>query len=142
MALATLARTNEQTTASVLPQVRRVRRRRTKVLSGARWSAICVAPLIVLLLYVALTAGLTAQTYTLGREQRTHARLLEQNTLLRSRVAQLQSVERLQATAHALHMTEPAQVALIDLPSAAAAPERRAAFFQRLASIARWLDVR
>lgn len=142
MALAALARSIEQTTESLLPQVRRLRRRRSKVLSGARWSMICVAPLVVLLLYVALTAGLTAQTYSLGREQRTHARLLEQNTELRSRVAQLQSVERLQATARALHMTEPAQVALIDLPAGPAAPARKAAFLQRLASIARWLDAR
>lgn len=126
----------------IQPAVRRRRRRRTKLLSSARVCLLCVVPLLALLLYVALMAGLTAQTYALGLQQQTHARLVERNSALRSRVAQLESVNRLQAVAAQLHMAAPPKVAVIEAPLAIRPPQPRAAFLQRIVSMTRWLSAR
>src|SRR5579864_685414 len=143
MALAASPALSElEVSTRVLPQTRRRRRRRTKALSNARLLLLCVVPLTVMILYVALTAGLTAQTYTLGVQQRLHTKLVEKNNELRSRVAELQSVERLQAAARQLHMGEPAKVAVIAFPVAIQPAERRTALLDRIAGVARWLNVR
>ena len=112
------------------------------MLSNARLIALCLIPLFALLMYVALTAGLTAQTYALGVQQQRHARLVEKIHSLHSQVAQLESVDRLQSVARQLHMTEPAKVAVIALPRTAQVQERRTAFLQRLVSMTRWLSAR
>ncbi|MDQ6781132.1 MAG: hypothetical protein M3Z37_08310 [Candidatus Eremiobacteraeota bacterium] len=110
-------------------------------MSNARLFGLCLLPLAALLIYVALTAGLTAQTYALGVQQQQHARLIDKTNALRSNVAQLESVDRLQAVARQLHMSEPAKVAVIALP-AARPPERRTAFMDRLMHMTRWLSAR
>lgn len=143
MALAARAHLSQTDADEVLaPSVRRRRRRRTKLLSNARLSALCLIPLAALLLYVALMAGLTAQTYALGQQQRLHAQLVEKNSTLRSRVAQLESVDRLQAVARQLHMSNPAKVAVIAAPLAIRPQQRRAAFLDRIVSMTRWLSAR
>ncbi|HLW38609.1 MAG TPA: hypothetical protein VKR99_09295 [Candidatus Eremiobacteraceae bacterium] len=129
-------------TSPIQPDVRRRRRRRTKLLTNARLCTLCVVPLLALLLYVALMSGLTAQTYALGVQQQLHAQLAERNTALRSRVAQLESVGRLQAVARQLHMSEPTKVAVISQPVASRPPQRRAALLERIVSMTRWLSAR
>jgi len=130
-----------QISRPIRPELRRRRRRRTRLLSNARLFGLCLLPLAALLMYVALTAGLTAQTYALGVQQQQHARLLEKTNALRSQVAQLESVDRLQAVARQLHMSEPAKVAVIVLPAARYA-ERRTAFMDRLMHMTHWLSAR
>src|ERR1700680_229647 len=85
---------------------RRKRRRRVKIAGNARTLIFCVIPLVLLLTYVGLMAGLTAQTYRLNADQRAHATLVERNNALRRRVAQLESVERLEAGARQQHQTQ------------------------------------
>jgi hypothetical protein len=121
---------------------RRQRRRRVKIVGSARKFVYCAIPLALLLLYVGLMAGLTVQTYRLSADQRAHATLLDRNNSLRSSVAQLESVERLQAVARRLHMTEPHQVAFITTPEPPQAVERPFALFVQIAAITRWFGVR
>lgn len=121
---------------------RRRRLRRGKVWTSTRILLFCAIPLCVVLLYVGLMASLTAQTYRLAAEQRTHAKLVERAAELRSQVAQLESVERLQRIARQLHMGEPSKVAAIALPVVANTVERRTAFFDRIGIFAHWLTAR
>jgi cell division protein FtsB len=121
---------------------RRKRRRRVKIAGNARTLIFCVIPLVLLLMYVGLMAGLTAQTYRLNADQRAHATLVERNNALRSRVAQLESVDRLEAVARQLHMTEPNKVAFITTPAAPRTPVRAFALFARILGVTRWFGVR
>ncbi len=121
---------------------RRKRRRRVKVVGAARKLVYGVLPLVLILLYVGLMAGLTAQTYKLAADQRVHASLTERNNALRSRVAQLESVDRLQAVARQLHMTEPRKLAFVTTPSAAQPVVHTFALFARILGVTRWLGVR
>ena len=121
---------------------RRRRRRRVQIAGNARKLIFCVVPLVLLLLYVGLMAGLTAQTYRLNADQRVHAILLERNTALRSHVAQLESVDRLEAVARQLHMTEPNKVAFITTPATPQPAVRAFALFARILGVTRWFGVR
>lgn len=121
---------------------RRRRRRFVKAAGFARTMTWCIIPLALVLLYVGLMAGLTAQTYRLAADQRQHAALLERNNALRSREAQLESVESLQAAARKLHMSEPQKVAFIWTPAAAQPTPRRLALFVQILGVTRWLGVR
>src|SRR6202048_4286393 len=121
---------------------RRKRRRRVKIAGNARTLIFCVIPLVLLLMYVGLMAGLTAQTYRLNADQRVHATLIERNNALRSRVAQLESVDRLEGVARQLHMTEPSKVAFITTPAAPRPAVRASALFVRILGVTRWFGVR
>jgi hypothetical protein len=121
---------------------RRKRRRNVKVAGFARRLVYCIIPLVLVLLYVGMMAGLTAQTYRLASAQKVHAALTERNNALRSREAQLESVDRLQAVARQLHMTEPAKVAFLSQPSAPQPVARRFALFAGIVGVTRWLGVR
>lgn len=132
----------DSTIDSVETDSRRKRRRSVKTFGNARKLVYCVIPLALLLIYVGGTAGLTAQTYKLAAEQRVHNTLIEENNDLRSRVAQLESVDRLQAVARQLHMAEPNKVAFIASPTAAKPVDRKLAFLARIAGVTRWLGVR
>lgn len=121
---------------------RRKRRRRVKVAGFARKLVSCVIPLVLVLLYVGLTAGLTAQTYRLAASQKLHATLMERNNSLRSRVAQLESMNRLEAVARQLHMTEPSAVAFIGAPPVPQPVAPRFALFAGIFGVTRWLGVR
>jgi hypothetical protein len=111
------------------PAPRGVRRRtagtratRRKTMSAARIVAIAIVPLIMIFGYVGLTSELAAQTYRLGADQTLQAQLVQTDDALRQRVAQAQSVARLEAAAVALHMKEPARVAVIRLPAPSSKP--------------------
>lgn len=121
---------------------RRKRRRRVTIVGNARKLIFCAVPLVLLLLYVGLMAGLTAQTYRLNADQRVHTVLVERNTALRSRVAQLESVDRLEAVARQLHMTEPSKVAFITTPAAPRPVVRAFALFARILGVTRWFGAR
>jgi cell division protein FtsB len=121
---------------------RRKRRRRVKLVGNARTLIFCVIPLFLLLLYVGLMAGLTAQTYRLNTDQRMHATLMERNNALRSRVAQLESVDRLEAVARRLHMSEPNKVAFITTPAPPRPVVRAFALFARIIGVTRWFGAR
>lgn len=123
---------------------RRRRRRLSKAAGLARVLAWCIVPLMLALLYVGIMAQLTTQTYRLAAAQRFHTALVERNNSLRNRVAQLESVQNLQAAARKLHMGEPHRVAFIGAPSIAVAPQRshRLALFVEILGVTRWLGVR
>jgi hypothetical protein len=95
-------------------------------------------PLALLILYVGLTAQLTAQTYRLADDRAREAQLLQTNNVLHAQVGQLESLSRLEAAAVKLHMTYPKRVSIIALPgSPKPQPENTA-----LAFVARLLHVR
>ncbi len=122
---------------------RRRQRSLAQTLARARLAAWCAVPLVLILLYVAGTADLTTQTYRLAAAQRLHATLAERNAALRSRVAELESVQNLQAVARKLHMTEPRSIAFLPLPSAGPPrPAPRVALFARFLGLTRWIGAR
>jgi hypothetical protein len=122
---------------------RRRRRRVARAAGVARVASVCVVPLVLVLVYVGLMAELTTQTYRLAADQRVHAALADRNAALRSREAQLESVQNLQAAARRLHMGDPRSVAFI-WPPAKAAPRagRPLALFVQILGVTRWLGVR
>jgi len=114
--------------------VRRAARR--KAGAAARVAVFTFVPLLMLVAYVALTAELAAQTYRLNADQMQQAQLVQADDDLRQRVAQAQSVAKLEAAAAALHMKEPGHVAVLTLPPASTKPTT-AALGARLASFKR-----
>lgn len=116
--------------------------RRLKIFANAKVLGFCLAPVVMVLLYVGLMAGLTAQTYRLSAQERLRSDLIQRDADLRSRVAQLESVDRLQAVARQLHMGVPKRVAVLSLPKAPVAAPRRTALLERIAGVAHWLVVR
>jgi hypothetical protein len=113
---------------------------RRKTAFTARLIAIAVVPLVALFVYVGLTAELAAQTYRLNADQTLQTQLVQTDDNLHQRLAQLQSVARLEAAAAALHMREPSHVAVITLPPASTKPTTTAlaagiADFKRLFSL-------
>jgi hypothetical protein len=121
---------------------RRRRRRRIALAGLSRKLVYCVIPLVLMLLYVGLMAGLTGQTYRLAAASRVHATLIERNHALRSRVAQLESVDRLEAVARRLHMTEPSKVAFISTHAPPQPVDQPFALFARIVAVTRWFGVR
>lgn len=118
----------------------RGRAARRKTAFTARLVAVAVVPLLMLFAYVGLTAELAAQTYRLSAAQTRQAQLVQMDDNLHQRLAQLQSVARLEAAAAALHMREPSHVAVITLPPASTKPTTTAlaagiASFKRLFSL-------
>jgi uncharacterized membrane protein YgcG len=117
---------------------RRYTRRASKRKAGVamRWIVIALVPLLMLIAYVGFTAELAAQTYRLNADQAEQAQLFQTTDELRQRVAQLQSVAKLEAAAAALQMKEPAHIAVITLPPTSTKPTTTA-FAARLASFKR-----
>jgi hypothetical protein len=118
----------------------RGRATRRKTAFTARLIALAVVPLVMLFVYVGLTAELAAQTYRLNADQMSQAQLVQADDNLHQWLAQLQSVARLEAAAAALHMREPSHVAVITLPPASTKPTSTAlaaglASFKRLFSL-------
>jgi hypothetical protein len=118
----------------------RHRAARRKTAFTARLVAIAIVPLLMLFVYVGLTAELAAQTYRLNADQTSQAQLVQADDSLHQQLAQLQSVARLEAAAAALHMREPSHVAVITLPSTSTKPTTTAlaagiASFKRLFSL-------
>ncbi len=121
---------------------RRKRRQRWKIAGSARRFVLSIVPLALILLYVGLMAGLTAQTYRLAADQRVHATLLERNNALRSRVAELESVDRLEAAARKLHMTEPNKVAFVTTRAVPQPDPHAFVIFARIVAATRLFGVR
>lgn len=111
---------------------------RRKVGSAVRFAIVALVPLFMLIAYVGLTAELAAQTYRLNADQSQQVQLVQTDDNLRQRVAQLQSVAKLEAAAAALHMKEPGHIAVLTLPPASTKPTT-AAFAARFASFKRLL---
>ena len=78
----------------------------------------------------------------MAADQRVHATLIERNNALRSRVAQLESVGRLEAVARQLHMTDPNKVAFISTRPHAAPGARPFLVFARIVAVTRLFGVR
>lgn len=87
--------------------------------------------------YVGMTVELTAQTYRLSADQNRHAALAQTTASLQQRLAQLESMPRLERAAAQLHMTDPRQVVVIAIPSLAQA-RHAPTLAMRLANLARW----
>jgi len=121
---------------------RRKRRRRTRIAGSARRLVLCTVPLVLVLLYVGLMAGLTAQTYRLAADQRDRTTLIERNNALRSRVAELESVDRLETVARQLHMTEPNSVAFLTTAPPRPAPAHAGVIFAHIVAVTRLFGVR
>ena len=102
-----------------------------------------VAPLLLIIAYVWLTAQLTAQSYRLHDAQARQTVLLQQDAVLRQQVAKLESLPRLEAAAAALHMTVPARMALVAPPAKPVPPTRTvAAIAASLAGVRHWFELR
>jgi cell division protein FtsL len=104
--------------------------------------ALLAIALTLILLYVSLTAQLTAQTYRIHDAQARQVQLLQENNELRQQVARLESLPRLEAVAAKLHMTVPSSVALIAPAPASRALRPATAFEASIASVMRWFNVR
>jgi cell division protein FtsB len=104
--------------------------------------ALLAIPLSLILVYVSLTAQLTAQTYRIHDAQARQVQLLQENNELRQQVARLESLPRLEAAAAKLHMTVPSSVALIAPAPASRALRPATAFEASIASVMRWFNVR
>ncbi len=104
---------------------------------SARLALMVAVPLALVLSYVGLTAELTSQTYRLAAAQAQQAQLLQTDAELHQRLAQLQSVARLESAAAMLHMKEPARMSVIVLP----APPHKTppTLASRFADLKRWL---
>ena len=113
--------------------------RRKRLRALGRIVAYVVLPVALVLAYVDLTACLTAQTYRLSTESIRNAHLQRTANELRNTVAQLESLDRLQAVAAKLHMSEPTGVAVVTMP--AQQPQRRA-WEGPIAIVARWFAAR
>jgi hypothetical protein len=103
--------------------------RRNTVAFGRALAFVSIAALPVLI-YVMLTAWLTATSYALAHANQTKAALLAQSQRLDDTIARLESPERLAAVAAQLHMHDPHVYAVVDLPAVRVpAPPRGIAFF-------------
>jgi hypothetical protein len=109
---------------------------------GMRTASLTAIPLALILVYVGLTAQLTAQTYRLHDDQARQSALLARNTELRQQVARLESLPRLEAAAAKLHMTVPPGVAL--LAPALAVPQARplTALAASIEDVRKWFGIR
>lgn len=121
---------------------RRKRRRRTRLFGSARRLVLCIVPLALVLLYVGLMAGLTSQTYRLAADQHDRANLIERNNALLSRVAELESVDRLEAVARQLHMTEPNSMAFVTIAPPREIAAHTGVIFARIVAVTRLFGVR
>ena len=101
-------------------RARRTRRRMHRPALGA--IGLAVVLLMPLLLYVMLTARVTALSYQLDRERETRTALLDQTQRLDDRIARLTSPDRLSTLATALGMHDPHVYAVVALPRAAPKP--------------------
>jgi len=109
---------------------RTARARRRNTVAFGRTLAIVALAAVPVLVYVMLTARLTATSYALAQANQTKAALLEESQRLDDRIARLASPERLAAVAAQLHMHDPHLYAVVEVPDARVpAPPRGLAFF-------------
>jgi len=120
----------ERIRATSATKRRTSRARRRNTVAFGRALAIVALAAIPVLIYVMLTAKLTATSYALAQANQTKATLLEESQRLDDRIARLESPERLAAVAAQLHMHDPHVYAVVAVPDAhVPAPPRGIAFF-------------
>lgn len=88
--------------------------------------------LVVVMLYVMLTANLTRLTYATGKVEHQRNVLLEQTGRFDDRLAGLRSEERLSAAAAKLGMRDPSLFAVVHVPPAAREDRAHVAFLSSL----------
>jgi len=117
----------------------RRRGRRTRLQNYAMPARIALAFAIVLvpvMVYVLLMGNLTALNYSLAQATQQKTALVEETMRLDDHIAQLQSRERLAVLAARLHMRDPREYAVVDVPGPVVAPPSNGiaflgAFFHR-----------
>jgi hypothetical protein len=117
----------------------RRRGRRTRLQNYAMPARIALGFAIVLvpvMVYVLLMGNLTALNYSLAQATQQKTALVEETMRLDDRIAQLQSRERLADLAVRLHMRDPREYAVVDVPGPVVAPPSNGiaflgAFFHR-----------
>ncbi len=92
--------------------------------------------LVPVMIYVLLMGNLTALNYSLAHVTQQKSDLVEETMQLDDRIAQLESRERLAGLAARLHMHDPHQYAVVDVPRPVVAPPSNGiaflgAFFHR-----------
>jgi hypothetical protein len=126
-----------------LRRIKRSNRHRVRVAGrGMRNASLAVIPLVLILVYVGLTAQLTAQTYRLHDDQALQTALVARNTELRQQVARLESLPRLEAAAAKLHMTVPPGVALLAPEQPAPQPRPQTALAASIEDVRKWFGLR
>ena len=107
------------------------RARRRNTIAFGRVAALVALIALPVLLYVMLTARLTATSYALAQATQAKAQLLEESQRRDDRIARLESPERLALVAAQLHMHDPHQYAVVAVPDVRvpAPAERGIAFF-------------
>lgn len=92
--------------------------------------------LVGVMAYVTLTARLTSLNYAVAKAQHERTALQTDTARLDDQLAALKSDDRLARVAAKLHMQDPAQFAMVQLPAAAHAEHpSRLAFFAGLAGL-------
>jgi hypothetical protein len=117
----------------------RRRGRRTRMQNYAMPARIAIAFAVLLvpvMIYVLLMGNLTALNYSLAQATQQKSALVEETMRLDDRIAQLQSRERLADLAARLHMRDPREYAVVDVPGPVVAPPSNGiaflgAFFHR-----------
>lgn len=117
---------------------RRARRKRGNAAFRLRVGLVSGLLLAAVLAYVGMTAELTAQTYRLSADQTHHAELAQSTDALAQRLAQMQSLPRLEIAAARLHMAQPQRVVVIALPTIARVRPPMT-FAARLSNLTKWL---
>lgn len=103
----------------------RRRGRRTRLQGYTMLARIAISFAVVLvpvMIYVLLMGNLTALNYSLAHATQQKSALVEETMRLDDRIAQLQSRERLADLANRLHMHDPNEYAVVDVPGPVVAP--------------------
>jgi cell division protein FtsL len=124
-------------TARQATQQRVSRKARARYSSLLQFCAVLAVTLCAVMLYVTLTAHLTSLNYAVAKAQLERTQLQAETARLDDRLAQLRSDDRLARVAASLHMQDPQQFALVQLPAPVHEDETpaRLAFFAGLAGI-------
>ena len=123
-------------TARQATQQRVSRKHRAKYSTLLQFCAVLAVTLVGVMAYVTLTARLTSLNYAVAKAQHERATLQAQTARLDDQLAALKSDDRLARIAAELHMQDPAQFAMVQLPAPVRmAQPSRLAFFTGLAGL-------
>src|SRR5579884_1483289 len=104
-------------TARQATQRRVSRKARARYSSLLQFCGILAVTLFGVMLYVTLTARLTSLNYAVAKAQLERTKLQAETARLDDRLAQLRSDDRLAHVAASLHMQDPQQFAIVQLPA-------------------------
>jgi cell division protein FtsL len=118
---------------------RRVSRAARKKYAGLmQFCAVLAVSLCAVMLYVNLTARLTSLNYAVAKAKLERSELQAESARLDDRLAALRSDDRLASVAAKLHMQDPGQFAMVQLPAPVHEDTQpRLAFFAGLAGLFR-----